>query len=198
MYITRLKLTEKFTNYYKGDMQKIHRFIQSLFECSREVSNTLYRIHETKDGIILYIQSATKPKKPKDEHHYIENIKIVDATNLYNSIENGKIVSLLVQTSPYKKTTVNTSKKARIIYKKKDERIDWMKRKGRQNGFEIMTIEESAGEDIRFEKEGKSVNYPSYRYNAIIRVTDEKAFKKLLCNGLGCGKAYGNGLVTIG
>ena len=49
-----------------------------------------------------------------------------------------------------------------------------------------------------FKKNGtRPVTLLAVTYEGILQVTDPEAFKALLCEGVGRGKAYGLGLMTI-
>ena len=47
------------------------------------------------------------------------------------------------------------------------------------------------------EKAEKRVLLREATYEGVLTVTDADKFKELLCNGLGRGKAYGMGLLTV-
>lgn len=82
-----------------------------------------------------------------------------------------------------------------------DEEIKaWLKKKGEKNGFAL----EDSGfaiinkSQVSFLKKGqRPVSLQSVRFEGILEVTDTAAFKNALINGIGRGKAYGLGLMTV-
>ena len=78
----------------------------------------------------------------------------------------------------------------------------WLMDRSEKNGFHL------EGEDfrvverrwLRFHKGpegGRPVTLLSVTYEGILKVTDSEAFKHVLCKGIGRGKAYGLGLLTV-
>ena len=47
------------------------------------------------------------------------------------------------------------------------------------------------------EKDGSMVSLLSVSFEGVLEITDEELFKAALTNGIGRGKAYGMGLLTI-
>jgi CRISPR system Cascade subunit CasE len=107
----------------------------------------------------------------------------------------------------------------RVFIADQAEQIDWLARKGATSGFALMgvradpSIADVAGEseDIvtgakpvgEWERRGgvaESRHQLMFRgvvFDGHLRVTDERAFKAALANGIGSGKAYGFGLMSI-
>lgn len=80
------------------------------------------------------------------------------------------------------------------------EQKEWLQAQAAKHGFAV-------GEDsfvvtqkqtFHFTKKGsRPVTLLAVTYEGILQVTDPEAFKALLCEGVGRGKAYGLGLMTI-
>lgn len=48
-----------------------------------------------------------------------------------------------------------------------------------------------------FQKDNRVVTLLSVTFEGLLEVTDEELFKNMLINGIGRGKAYGMGLMTV-
>ncbi|MGQ9706887.1 MAG: type I-E CRISPR-associated protein Cas6/Cse3/CasE [bacterium] len=80
---------------------------------------------------------------------------------------------------------------------KPNEQIDWLKRKGEKNGFEIhstLTIPEG---NIEGKKDKNKITIYCVTFEGILKVTDSDVFKKALINGIGRGKRFGFGMLSI-
>lgn len=81
------------------------------------------------------------------------------------------------------------------------KRTEWLEKKALSNGFSINPEEVRIvhSDWIRFRKEGTSspVTIKSATYEGVLTVTDPDLFRKALVDGIGRGKAYGLGLLTV-
>lgn len=107
----------------------------------------------------------------------------------------------------------DSKNRRRISIYKEEEQIEWLARQGENNGFQIADLKInpavrnviSAKEDkIEFEKyEDKNskkkhkLTYGSVIFEGVLKVTDADKFREALINGIGQGKAYGFGLLSV-
>jgi CRISPR system CASCADE complex protein casE len=83
-----------------------------------------------------------------------------------------------------------------------EQQESWLKKRAEKNGF---TLEEGDFRAVgnswhifhKREEKDKSVSLREVSYEGILTVTDVEKFKELLCCGMGRGRAYGMGLLTI-
>lgn len=89
-----------------------------------------------------------------------------------------------------------------------EERIDWLKRKGAGAGFRLATIKvKDSVPNVRYAGEPKikarkkrdedPMTFGSVVFEGVLEVTDAKIFREALVKGIGTGKAYGFGLLSI-
>lgn len=76
----------------------------------------------------------------------------------------------------------------------------WLAERAEKHGFALdddaFTVTHSQW--YNFAKQGtRRVTLLAVTYEGVLRVTDPEAFKETLCQGLGRGKAYGMGLLTV-
>jgi CRISPR system Cascade subunit CasE len=107
----------------------------------------------------------------------------------------------------------DSKNRRRISIYKEVEQIEWLERQGENNGFKIADLKiNPAVRNIISAKEGKvefkkpskknpdkkhQVTYGSVIFEGVLQVTDAEKFKDALVNGIGQGKAYGFGLLSV-
>ncbi|WP_350449935.1 type I-E CRISPR-associated protein Cas6/Cse3/CasE [Aminobacterium mobile] len=144
---------------------------------------------------------------------------------IYQNIKNGQIVSFRLRANPTKRIAKlsDEMRGKRVELQKEEEQISWLIRKGQglgkenHGGFELLMREtvNSDGAKVLIPKmnvshEGKCINrkkaghtggyvttHMAVLYEGLIRVIDKNNFLKTLINGIGPGKAFGFGLLTI-
>lgn len=105
------------------------------------------------------------------------------------------------------------SKRRRIAIHKEDEQIEWLARQGERYGFKLSNLKvNQTVYNVISQKEGKlefnkpsangvgsthRVTYGSAVFEGVLVVTDSDQFQNALFNGIGQGKAYGFGLLSI-
>lgn len=80
------------------------------------------------------------------------------------------------------------------------EQEKWLLEQAGKHGFAVSegSFKVTRKQTYHFLKNGRrAVTLLAVTYEGILQVTDPVAFKTLLCNGVGRGKAYGLGLMTI-
>ena len=103
--------------------------------------------------------------------------------------------------SPCKKVArEGKSNSQRRVLRTVEERCGWLVRKGEQNGFQLISLQELEGSQ-RFgrhtEERGGRMYLDSYHYQGALRVTDAEQFREAVRNGVGPGKSYGLGMLLL-
>lgn len=79
--------------------------------------------------------------------------------------------------------------------------IEWLKRQSEKYGFILSEEEFGITKSVwyRFKKgsSGKNVTFLAVTYEGILEVSNPEIFRQMLCSGIGRGKAYGTGLMTV-
>lgn len=101
----------------------------------------------------------------------------------------------------------------RVALLREEQRIAWLERKAEAGGFRLRTIQSSesrvAATDVRPEADltgwrthddstGRAkLTFGSVLFEGVLEVTDADRFRATLAQGIGTGKAYGFGLLSI-
>lgn len=183
-----------------------HGGIEAAFPGER--TRKLWRID--KIGYHCYLLLLSD-KKPMLEHmvkqfgfsEKEQGWEIKDYHTLLNKVSNNTVWHFRLVANPTKSFSNGSGKRGSIhahsipYYQKK-----WLIDRCERNGFlvkeEEFTILESKWK--RFHKgaeRNKTVTLLAVTYEGVLRITDVEKFQKVLLEGLGRGKAYGMGMLTI-
>ncbi len=137
--------------------------------------------------------------------------------DLYACIRMDQILAFRLRANVTKKIDTKTGSDGkrrngkRVPLRTTAEQLAWLARKGQQGGFEPLARTDSCGVpevDVRSESDlkgrrpsedapGRLMTFGCAVFEGRLRVTDAETFRKMLADGLGSGKAYGFGLMSI-
>ncbi len=142
----------------------------------------------------------------------------------YQKLHNGQLLSFRLRANPTKRIAKDddTMKGKRVELRREDEQIAWLIRKGQERekgvpgGFEILMneVKDARGElrlvpRVNVCSEGKqkgrkrdaacghATTHLAVLFDGLLRVTDTDAFLETLIRGIGAGKAFGFGLLSV-
>jgi CRISPR system Cascade subunit CasE len=154
-----------------------------------------------------------------------DNPRVIDLTPLLGQLTPGLRLSFRLRANPTRKVDARSAQEGRSVgqrvpLREERERLAWLERYAQRGGFvlEVVMIEgrpvrpalvehsppiPAPAEPLiggRREVAGGSqrLTFEPVLYEGILRITDEAAFRATLLNGIGPGKAYGMGLLSIG
>lgn len=145
-----------------------------------------------------------------------------DIMSAYSEIQGNQALSFRLRANPTKKVAKKDDplKGKRVELYREADQIDWLMRKGRERGpdasggFELLMkpIIDEKGEEqliprVNVKREGKvkgrkrsqrhETTHLSALFDGLLRVTDPNAFMATLIHGIGPGKAFGFGLLSV-
>ena len=142
----------------------------------------------------------------------------------YQNLNDGQVLRFRLRANPTKRIAKHDDpmKGKRVELAREDEQIDWLIRKGQQReknvpgGFELVMkeVKNMRGEVRKIPRvnvcpEGKQTGHKSEEerghvtthlavlFDGFLRVTDKRAFLETLIRGIGPGKAFGFGLLSV-
>lgn len=225
MYLSliRLNLSDHRVRRDLADCQELHRTMMSAFPQkdgpgigARAAFEVLYRLDMGAAGEApsLLVQSELAPDWSRlRDSGYCAGDKTgkpaavcKDIAEAYAGLQGGQVLRFRLAANPTKKTGT-TSKAQRLAGMPKSngrrealvaesDQLSWLRRKGDQLGFELLgaTVTPVA-EDGQRQK--KLLHFRGVVYEGHLRVTDANRFREALASGIGPGKAYGFGLMSI-
>lgn len=188
-----------------------------LQETPRNKFDILHRLEVDKHRgeAVLLVQSIIKPDWSFLPDDFAVELKCRSVHEQYENIENGMNLIFRLQANPSKrdKTKFDAEKpkqRKRFALFRDEDRIDWLKRQGERTGFRLAKTEvsptktiENAGsvEENRLifskEKTSPKITLGAVVFEGVLQVTDSPKFKEALQKGIGSGKAYGFGLLSV-
>ena len=189
----------------------------------RNEYNILHRldIDRHRGKAFLLVQAEHEPDWSFLTNDYADELKTKEVGENFQAIENGMTLVFRLQANPTKrigksddkakdkfKPSGNKEIRRRVELRTDEERFSWLERQGERFGFQIAKLKiepavrnvvSAQEEKISFRKSGKKdpVTYGSVVFEGVLKVTDADNFKKALINGIGQGKAYGFGLLSV-
>ncbi len=210
MYLSRVELdvTRRSTMMMLTAPQKMHGTVESCF-CG-ERNRKLWRIDKLGEKLYLLLLSEDKP----DLVHVIDQFgtgklaESKDYEQLLQRIQPGSRWQFRLTVNPTRsKMRLNEDEMAprkrgkvqacSIISDQKK----WLQERAEPHGFSLEegSFDVTNSHWIRFKKgkESRTVSLLSVTYEGVLQITDAEKFCQLLTGGIGRGKAYGLGLMTV-
>ncbi|MCR4424953.1 MAG: type I-E CRISPR-associated protein Cas6/Cse3/CasE [Firmicutes bacterium] len=232
MYLSRLILDAR-SREVRRDLSDCHDMHRTLLRAfgeargpdggSRNSFGILYRLETDRQTGCpkVYVQSAERPDWTRLPSGYlmgdcdVENPACKELSRAYAQLHTGMVLAFALRANPTRKT--GTASKAerlagtrgnghRVFITRPDEQIAWLRRKGEESGYELMSVRvdtnvpdvDTRPEPRVYGQRGEAkLTYGSVFFEGHLRITNEDKFRTTLTRGIGSGKAYGFGLLTV-
>lgn len=187
--------------------QKLHGAIESSFEGPRE--RRLWRIDRLNGKAYVLILSAAKPDLSKAVSQFgcpdaDDSFMTKDYDPLLNRIKAGTVCRFRLTANPVKSCPSadrNGERGTVHAHSTVGFQEKWLLDRAGRNGFALEKDDFSViGQQWHIFRKGatqEQVRLLAVTYEGRLTVTEPEAFKALLTQGLGHGKAYGMGLMTV-
>jgi CRISPR system Cascade subunit CasE len=195
MYISRIELRES------PEVSKLHGAVERAFEGER--ARRLWRLDETDTGLNLYIVSRERPSLEGVSEQFGKSEPRGVTKNyepLLERLGEGQRWHFRLCANPTKSEMGSGgAKRGKVTaIRCRDEQCKWLVSRAEKCGFYPNQFFLSGEQWQRFSKSsGHFVEIYSIIYEGVLTVTDAEAFRAALTGGIGRGKAYGCGLLTI-
>ncbi len=214
MYLSKIVLNTR-NRGVMSDISNMYSMHQTLISMLPGYDNSpnskyLYRLEqdERRNTAIILMQSEIEPCFDKHlETGYLQIAQSKEYSPIFN---NGDQMRFLLYANAVRKRTYDpekdtnwNKKSAEIVLVpmyKEDEMADWMRDRAERNGFELCGQPNMAKSYRRFSKKGESAhssNLFGVQYEGILRVTNSEQFAEAVRSGIGKGKAFGFGLLSV-
>lgn len=216
MYLSRLLLDPRVRQVQRelGDPYQLHRTIMAAFPSPLpKEERVLHRldVDQHSGQLILLVQSQSQPSwtdltdkeylLPTDPFTELENPATKTVTFTFQT---GQRLRFRLRANPIKRLLrdipeYNLKKGQRIGLFKEEDQQDWLKKRGVKGGGFFL-------EDVMIRNEGFSggltkeqhrLKHFAVQFDGILQVTDPDKFTTAIKTGIGSGKAFGFGLLSI-
>lgn len=216
MYLSKLVLNPRSRAVQAdlGNCQGMHRTLMKAFPAvagveARAQLGVLYRVetdHRT-GGIALLVQSRVEPAWAALPDEYVLGRPAwKDVSELYGRILEGSVLQFRLLANPTKKVDTKSGPDGerrngrRVELTDEQQQIRWLERKAAQAGFGLLglgiTGKGPLHETVGRHPAGKVV-VKGVLFEGRLVVADVKRFQAAVQGGLGPGKAYGFGLLSV-
>jgi CRISPR system Cascade subunit CasE len=182
--------------------QILHAIVES---CFSQKNRTLWRVDSLSGNLYLLILSQIEPSFESLAAQLCGNGETGHAKNyapFLNKIENGQRLRFRFRGNPVYSVMLNEGERGKVRpHTSEKHKRGWLIKKSEQNGF---ALEEDSFSMVgtgqqRFNRQVKSkpVELSHATFEGVLTVTDSEKFVTALTQGIGRGKAYGCGLMTV-
>ena len=207
MYLSKIILDLRHPSVRQAlrDVNDMHRNLMAGFTMNAENGTpradlrVLYRMIEQRDQIYLLVSSEEKPDANAlaKRGYYTDETKIRDISALWNVFVEGKILRFELLASPCRKAGGEGNSR-RFFLEEPELRAAWLRRKGEAGGFEVLSVNEVSNRiDLTGRRNGEGIKNSAVLFSGVLRITDRDAFWKSYTQGIGPGKSYGLGMLTV-
>lgn len=188
---------------------KFHGAVENCFavedHSSLRENRKLWRIDRLGGNYYMLLLSPDKPDLGEIKEQFgfeedMDEIKGYDA--LLERITEGSIWQFRLTANPTHTVKNGKQERGKVVAHASDKfQMEWLYQKAEQNGFTVLTEDSCIVESdwkIFYKRENKNrVRLKETTYQGVLRVDHEDLFRNALINGVGRGKAYGMGLLTV-
>ncbi len=183
-----------------GNAHAIHQRIMQGFPDEQRQNpradwNILYR--QEPDGYIILVQSDIRADWARLPQWCLAEVPQQKSVELeVGHFTPGRKFSFRLRANPSKRDK-QTGKT--VGYFRRADQIAWMERQAVNHGFEVFNVDSIPAQNVFGVKTkgAEPIRIHSPLLQGTLEVTDSALFLKALCQGIGRGRAYGCGLLSI-
>lgn len=182
-----------------ADPDRLHKRLMLLIpdemgERARAQAGVLFRVEDTRQGVQLLVQTSMKPELGRLPDGYGE-IAVRELDGLLDRLAVGRLVHYRIAANPSKRLGKSAGKDAGKIQALRGAAAEeWWVAKAAANGLAVATVTSQSQRDIRAKG---SVRHAVVRFDGSGVVTDPDALRAAVLAGVGRGKSYGCGLLSL-
>lgn len=205
-----------------SNCESLHRRIMQVFPqhtpygAGRTLDQVLYRIEEVNQRPALLVQSSHKADwEQLPAGYFLEEPHQIEITAAYENLTIGQELRFRLLANPSKRISEKNTDHAamagkRVELQREEDQLHWLQKKGQDHGFtlktldphkQILAVEAQALTKISgYKKIGdrrSTITLGTVLFEGRLQITDLILFQNALIQGIGHGKAYGCGLLSI-
>lgn len=222
MYLSQLNLNPRSRDVRRdlADCQQLHRTLSSVFpqatsDTARAEFGLLFRVETNSrtGAAMVLVQSSHWPDWTKLPPEYVcAEPACQSLTEKYTAVvlHAQRRLRFRLRANPTRKIETKSLPDGtkrngrRVELFRAEDQIAWLQRKGQTAGFRVVDLQLNADvPNIRTNAESKissrtkKLTFGSVLFEGELEITDAEQFRQVLRNGIGTGKAYGFGLLSI-
>jgi len=202
MYLSQLVLNEGDRTVQRdlSNAHDLHRRIMQAFpdeqrDNPRADWNVLFR-HEPDSDVVL-VQSTIEPDWSRLQPGYLAKPPVPKLFDLNASqLNDGRIFQFRLKANPSKRDQ-ETGKTIGLFHQ--PDQLAWLERRAPQHGFTLLNVDTIPTPNV-FGLKGKGtspIRIVTVLYQGVLQITDPALFSAAIQQGIGRGRSYGCGLLSI-
>lgn len=219
MYLSLLRLNPASAAVQRDlrDVADLHRTIMRAFPSvidpeveARAYYGILHRLEFERAGgrILLYVQSRVEPDWGQLADGYLhpeEGARVKAVGHLYAELKAGRVLRFRLRANPTRKVDTKSAPDGakrngnRVPVRGIEGQVTWLAHKAEEHGFGLLQVHlaaTGAGEWVKSHSTGRT--FQGVVYEGRLVVQDPLSFGEALARGIGPGKAFGFGLLSVG
>lgn len=215
-YLSRLifNLRDRHAQHDLADCQELHRSILAGFPdvadtTARSALGILYRVEASGQRPQILVQSAVRPNWSGRHPGYLaEKPESRQIDGVYAALDNGQRLRFRLRANATKRVLREEGWAGkRVNLQREEDQLAWLQRKGSAGGFDLVQVRCTGGVPSvqvapqpaeHGRRDERRLTFGAVLFDGELRITDVDVFRAALRNGIGSGKAYGFGLLSIG
>ena len=201
MYLAKLDLNERNRDVYRdlGNAHALHQRIMQAFpdeqrENARADWNVLFR--QEPDSNVVLVQSEIEGNWDTLPKGYLTHHQSKPFNAEVIHLESGRVMQFRLKANPSKRD--NQTKKLIGMFHQSDQ-LAWLERQASQHGFTVHGVDVIPTPNVFGVKSGGKapIRLVTVLYQGILQVSDPAHFLTALQQGIGRGRSYGCGLLSV-
>lgn len=224
MYLSRMELNpaRRGTHRLLANPQSMHAAVLAAFPHGSE-SRPLWRVDRGRDGTYLYVVSSGRPsfEHLQEQAGWSQQMswQTRDYDEVLHRLQRGQQFAFRLTANPSHTVTFSDGRKQRLAHVTATQQASWLVDRVEGLGIELLrsstpelvlgdvdasdavvpewALTVSERSTLRFPRNGKTVTLGTARFDGALEVVDVDLLRRALVSGVGRGKAYGCGLLTL-
>ena len=210
-----------------GDVYRMHQRVMSGFpdmdglDSARAALSVLYRLDvAARNGsALLLVQSRAEPDWSTIPADYLmprsgsmNNPDTKSLKHLLGALQAGQVLRFRLRANPTRKIQTKSGPDGRrrhgrrVSLRSEEQQLLWLSRRAGLAGFRLVPVSPGTElaavrvgiiEKLVGRRQSRAVTFESVLFDGLLEVTDSEAFRRALCEGIGPGKAFGCGLLSV-
>lgn len=213
MYLSRLILNPRSRRVQKeiADRYQLHRSIMSAFpdDLDADEERVLFRLdQDPRSGdLTLLLQSWNLPDwswlAEPNARGYLLPVSVPNpAVKKFElDLAIGQTLAFRLRANPTARRRLPDGSKKRVGLQREKEQIEWLERKAERSGFRVLSARTSQQEKaygwVYRNGDKHRMMLFSVQFDGLLQVTDVDQVQEAVRSGIGSGKAFGFGLLSL-
>lgn len=212
MYLSQLILNPRNRRMQKEIAQpyQMHKSLMRAFpdDLKEGDERVIFRLETARTGALtLLVQSLTLPDwswlaEPNARGYLLPVDKPNPAVKSFDlNLAPGQVLAFRLRANPTIKRRFESGDHKRVGIYGEEKQIEWLKRKGERGGFHVLSVRTSnqtmVGGKIRRNGTTHELRLLSIRFDGLLQVEDPIQVQEAVRQGIGSGKAFGFGLLSL-